>query len=95
MSTNKTELVNENGYGAIDVTDEATNKFYVIRFTSVPYRLQDDVESYGNQLASGEFVFNAIYKFLGWHKSQFYVDPYKNKNCDSTNEHSCYSKSRR
>ena len=51
-----------NGYVAIAANDEAANNFDISRFTSVPYTLQEDLESDGNQLASGEIVCNKIYK---------------------------------
>ena len=40
MSTNKAKLVNLDGYGAIATNDEPANKFYIVRFTYVPYTLQ-------------------------------------------------------
>ena len=43
---------------------------------SVPYTLQEDVESDGNQLSYGDLVCNTIYTSTGWHKSHFYVEPY-------------------
>ena len=65
-----------NGYGAISDNYEAANIFYIVRFTSVPYILQEDVRSYGNQLVSSYLVFNAIYASPGWYKSQFYANLY-------------------
>ena len=44
MSTNKAEPFKMNGYGAIDANDKATNNFYIVRFTSVRYKIQEDVE---------------------------------------------------
>ena len=68
MPTNKEELVRVNGYGAISANDESANKIFIVCFISVPYTLQEDVESYGNQLASENLVFNAIDTSTGWHK---------------------------
>ena len=65
-----------NGYGAISDNYEAANIFYIVRFTSVPYILQEDVRSYGNQLVSSYPVFNAIYESPGQHKSLFCANPY-------------------
>ena len=81
-------------YGAITSNDEYSNNVYIVRFKYVPYTPQEDVESDGNQLVSGDPVFNAIYKYPGRHKSQFYVEPYKNKKCYCINERSCYFKYR-
>ena len=66
-----------NGNGAISDNDEAANNFYIVFFTSVPYTLQEYVESYGIQLASGYLVCNAIYTSPGRNKSRFYVKPQK------------------
>ena len=71
MSTNKSELVKVNGCGDISANYEASNKFYIVHFTSVPDTLQEDVESYGNQFSSGDFVCNVIYTSHGWHRSSF------------------------
>ena len=56
MSNNKEELVKLNGYGAIAENDEAKNNVYIVCFTSVPYTLQEYVESDGNKLSSVELV---------------------------------------
>ena len=74
MSTNKAELIQVNGYGAISVNDEAANIFYVVCFASVPYTLQKDVESDGNKLAYDDLVCDAIYTSPSRNKSRFYVD---------------------
>ena len=39
MSANKEELVKVNGYGAISANYNATNNFYIVCFTSIPYTL--------------------------------------------------------
>ena len=48
ISTNKSELVQVNGYDDIYANDEAAHNVYILRFTSVPYTLQEDVELDGN-----------------------------------------------
>ena len=68
MLTNEVELVQVNGYDAISANDETANNFYIVCFTSVPYTLQEDVESDVNQLESGDPVCNAIYASTGRHK---------------------------
>ena len=45
MPTNKSELDEVNGYGAIAANHEATNSFHIACFASVPYTPQEDVES--------------------------------------------------
>ena len=66
-----------NGYGAIAANEKAEIIFYIACFTSVPYPLQEYVESGGNQLTSGGPVWNTIYTSFGRQKSRFYVVPYK------------------
>ena len=68
MFNNKVEPVQGNEYGAISSNDQAANTFYIVRFTYVPYTFQEDVESDVNKLASGDLVFNEIFKSPGQHK---------------------------
>ena len=68
MSNNKAELFQVNGYGDIASNNEAANIFYIFCFTDVKYKIQEDVESCGNKLESGEPVFNETYTYNGWHK---------------------------
>ena len=74
MPTNKAELFKANGYGAIAANDESANNFYIVCFKSVPYIIQEDVESDRNHLASRNLVCNKIYTSPGRHKSNFNVD---------------------
>ena len=80
MSTNREELVKVNGNGAIYANDEAANILYIVRFTSLPYTIQEYMESDGNKLASGDLVCNTIYKYPEWHKSRFNDEPCKKQN---------------
>ena len=43
MSTDKAEIFRVNGYGNIANNYEDTNIFYIVCFTSVSYKLQEDV----------------------------------------------------
>ena len=65
-----------NGNGSIADNDEGA-LFYIVRFKSVTYTHQEDVESDVNKLASGELVYNAIYTSPGRQKSRFYIKPCK------------------
>ena len=65
------------GYGVIAANDEAENNVYIVFCQYLPYTLQEDVESYGNQLTSGDLVCDAIYTSPVWNKLKFYFDPYK------------------
>ena len=80
ISTNKAEIVDISGYGAIASNGEAANMFSIFCFAYVHYMLQEGVESVGNQLSSGELVRNEIYIFPGRNKLCFYVNPCNRKN---------------
>ena len=69
MSTNKAYIVEVNGYGPIAANYEAVNNVCIVRFTSVPYTLQEGVKSYDNKLSSSELVCNNIYTSPGRPKS--------------------------
>ena len=77
ISTNKSEISEVNGYGAISPNDEVANNFYIVHFIFFPYTIQEDVESDGNKLSSGDLVCNVIYKYPGRHKSCLYVNSCK------------------
>ena len=66
-----------NGYSVIASNDKSANNFYTFLFTSIPYKPQEDVESDGNKLESGELVCNEIYTSSGRHKPSFYVNKCK------------------
>ena len=63
MLTNKAELVEVNGYSIICSNNEAVNNCHNVFFTSVPCKLQEDMESYCNELAFGD-LFDMIYIHL-------------------------------
>ena len=51
-------LVESVKYGAINITDTATNGFYVIMFTSEAYALQDNTTIDWKVITAGEFLLN-------------------------------------
>ena len=77
ISTNKSEPVEVSGHVAISDNGEAAKIFYSVFFTSIPYTLQEDVESDGNHLSSGDFMCNTSYTYHGFPKLCFYVEPCK------------------
>ena len=80
MLTIKEELVNVNGYGDIDTNDEAAHNVHIFCFAlSVPYTLQEDVESDENQLAYGDLFCDAIYTSPGQYKSRFNLETFTRK----------------
>ena len=55
-----------NGYGYKSANDETENTLYIVCFTPVPYTLQEDMESDGNQFSYGDLIVNAIYIYILW-----------------------------
>ena len=66
-----------NGCGDISSNDEAAKTNCIVLFTYVLYTLQKDINSDGNQLASGELFCNSIYTSPRQPKSHFYAEPCK------------------
>ena len=54
-------LVELGKYVAINTTDTATNRFYVIMFTSEAYTLQDNTTIDGQIITAGELVVKSQY----------------------------------
>ena len=46
-------LVESGNYGVINITDKASNRFYVIMFTSEAYILQDNTKNYVKYITAG------------------------------------------
>ena len=63
-----------NRHGAIADNDETINNFNISHFTPVPYTLQEDVDSDGNQLAYGDLVYDSIYTSPIQPKPCFFVE---------------------
>ena len=55
-------------------------KQFIVCFTPVLYMIQEDVESYDNQLSSYDLICTAIYTSPGLPKSCFYVYSFKRNN---------------
>ena len=56
INDNMSSLFYSGKYAAINTTDTATNRFYVIFFTSEVYILQDNRKGYGQIINAGELV---------------------------------------
>ena len=54
-------LVESGKYGAIKITDRATNRFYINMFTSEAYTLQDNTTIYVQIITAGGLVLKPQY----------------------------------
>jgi hypothetical protein len=44
IADNKGAMVNENNFGAVNTNDPKTKGFYIVKFTSLPYILQENIK---------------------------------------------------
>ena len=61
ISDNMASLFGSETFGCINTTGKITNVFYVIRFTSETYTLQDNTTIDGNIITAGELVVKSQY----------------------------------
>ena len=75
MTTNKAEIVDLDGYGAISDNNKYAYIFYIVKFMAITYTHQKDIELDGNQITSSDTICNEIYTYTGRPNYPFYVDP--------------------
>ena len=63
----------ESKYGAIDTDDSSFHGYYVIKFYSSPYTLQEYLIIHGKVISSGEMVYEGNYFFPINVNSHYYV----------------------
>ena len=56
-------IIMEGKYVAIDTYDSLCYGYYIIKFYSSPYTLQEDLSIYGQLISSGEIVCQGTYFF--------------------------------
>ena len=59
-------------YGAINTYDTTTNEFYVIKFLSEVYTLQNNTTIDGKVISSGELVVKSKYLFFMQENTNWY-----------------------
>ena len=65
MAESKAQLVEIDGYGALSTDDDRTEGYYIVRFVSCAYTLQEDTQTEaGDILKQGELVCDAVYAAL-------------------------------
>eukprot|EP00957_Ditylum_brightwellii_P049359 3744876-Ditylum_brightwellii.AAC.1 len=52
-------MVNENNFGAVNINDPKTKGFYIVKFTSLPYTLQENTEVDNDLIKAGSLVCEA------------------------------------
>ena len=65
-------LVQYGKYGAINTYDTTTDGYYVIKFISESYTLQNNTTIYGKNIAASELVFKAQYIFAMQNNTNWY-----------------------
>ena len=65
MATHKVYFVEVYVYVVIAANDQSANNFHIVRFKSVSYNLQEDVELDVDWIASRYIVYNSIFTYPG------------------------------
>jgi hypothetical protein len=78
IASNIAATVAESSYGAVNTEDPQTDGFYIVKFISSPYTLQNDVEVNGDRISSGTLVCDAEYLSPAFKGSNWYVTPIGN-----------------
>ena len=61
ISENMAPFVKSGVYGAINTSDNTTNRFYVIQLNSEAYKIQNNTTIDGKVISAGELVVKAQY----------------------------------
>ena len=56
-------IIMEGKYGTIDADDSSCHGYYIIKFSSSPYTIQEDLSIYGQVISSGEMVCRGNFSF--------------------------------
>eukprot|EP00957_Ditylum_brightwellii_P180175 13724417-Ditylum_brightwellii.AAC.1 len=54
-------MVNENNFGAVNKNDPKAKGFYIVKFTSLPYTLKENIEVDNDLIKDGSLVCKAEY----------------------------------
>jgi hypothetical protein len=75
IASNIAATITERSYGAVNTIDPNTQGFYIVKFMSTPYSLQQDMNVNGDCISSGELVCDAEYLSPAQLGSLWYVTP--------------------
>ena len=79
ISYNMTSLVQLGKYGAINAVDLTTTRYYLIKYLSEPYTLQEDQAIYGKLSKESELVAKVEYFSILNKKSKLVLSTSRNK----------------
>jgi len=75
IASNIAATIAESSYGAVNTEDPQTDGYYIVKFISSPYTLQNDVVVNGDRISSGMLVCDAEYLSPAFKGSNWYVTP--------------------
>lgn len=75
IASNIASTIAESSYGAVNTEDPQTDGYYIVKFISSPYTLQNDVVVNGDRISSGMLVCDAEYLSPAFKGSNWYVTP--------------------
>jgi len=73
IGTNMGLCIKDYSFGAVNTTDSRTEGFYIVRFTSAPYTLQEDEFDSNELLSAGSLVCDAVYYQPARENSSWYI----------------------
>ena len=68
-------MVNENNFGAVNTNDPKAKGFYIVKFTSLPYTLQENIKVDNDLIKEGSLVCEAEYMSPAQEGSLWYLIP--------------------
>ena len=74
ISDNMASLVQHGNYGSINTTDKSTMGYYVIKFVSEAYTLQEDTKYDGKIISDGELIVKPRYRSCMQENTNWYWD---------------------
>ncbi len=66
-------MIRDGEVGAVGTTDNATMGYYVVKWTSKPYALQEETEEVLDAIAAGAMVVDAVYFNMVEHAPYWYM----------------------
>eukprot|EP00957_Ditylum_brightwellii_P179226 13653827-Ditylum_brightwellii.AAC.1 len=60
IADNMGATVNENNFGAVNTNDPKARGFYIVKFTSLPYTLLENIDVDNDLIKEGSLVVNSI-----------------------------------
>ena len=74
VALNISDMVNQHNYGEINIDEPKAEGFYVVQFTSIPYKLQYSIEVNDDTITEVTLLCDAKYMSTTQENSLWYLD---------------------